>query len=121
MCSGGRSVVYTSEFEQDLQELVDTEDFLEYFGVSYDPDIVRVYRLRILKRFRDYLEQAQSSMPARAMLKRVVYQRLLRRAYQDFVGADAQTGRVVEVFRRQPSRTVLVPVDSIACSKTRFQ
>lgn len=113
--------MHTSEFKQDLQELVDTEDFLEYFEVSYDPNIVRVYRLHILKRFRDYLEQAQSSMPARAVLERAVYQRLLRSAYQDFVGSDAQTAHVVEVFRRQPSRTVLVPVDSIACSKPRFK
>ena len=38
-----------SEFELDLQELSSAEDFLEYFGIAYDPSVVQVNRLHILK------------------------------------------------------------------------
>jgi len=39
----------------DLDELESAEDFLDYFGVAYEPSVVHVNRLHILQRYHDYL------------------------------------------------------------------
>ncbi|MFC1349905.1 MAG: hypothetical protein G8D60_10965 [gamma proteobacterium symbiont of Phacoides pectinatus] len=52
-----------SEFNLDMEELVSAEDFLDYFGISYDPAIVHVNRLHILQRFHDYLDK-EPALPA---------------------------------------------------------
>jgi nitrogenase-stabilizing/protective protein len=48
-------MMMTDDFESDLKELSSAEDFLDYFGISYDLRIVQVNRLHILQRFHDYL------------------------------------------------------------------
>jgi nitrogenase-stabilizing/protective protein len=85
------------DFECDLDELESAEDFLNYFGVVFDPAVVHVNRLHILQRFHDYLgkiEQEPDNAPARFTL----YAELLRTAYQDFVDSDARTEKVFRVF-----------------------
>jgi len=46
------------ELDEELAELSSAEDFLEFFGVEYDPSVVHVNRLHILQRFHDYLAEA---------------------------------------------------------------
>lgn len=84
--------------EDDLEDLESAEDFLQYFAIEYEQSIVHVNRLHILQRFHDYLLQASDNMPADDTQKRVVYTKLLERAYQDFVESDAQTEKVFKVF-----------------------
>ena len=44
-------------------ELESAEAFLEYYGVPYDPELVRSRRLHILRRFHDLLRQAGVADP----------------------------------------------------------
>jgi|GEM_PF-4347214 len=67
--------------DDDLRELRTAEEFLDYFGVEYDPQVVQVNRLRLLKRFHDYIETG--AMPSLDHLRRETYARLLDKAYQD--------------------------------------
>ncbi len=98
----------SSDFEDDLEELSAAEEFLDYFGIQYDPHVVQVNRLHILQRFHDYLEQGAASMPEDEALKRAVYAKLLERAYQDFVESDALTEKVFKVFHiHEPQQTFL--------------
>lgn len=80
-----------------LAELVAAEDFLDYFGIVYDRAVVDVNRLQILKRWHDTLEahRVQYGEPEHAD-----YQRLLARAYEDFVRSDAYTEKVMRVHQR---------------------
>ena len=48
-----------SDFEDDLEDLVSAEDFLEYFQVPYEASVVHVNRLHILQRFHDYIAKTQ--------------------------------------------------------------
>jgi hypothetical protein len=48
-----------TDLDLDLEELSSAEDFLDYFGIDYDPTVVHVNRLHILQRFHDYLGQAE--------------------------------------------------------------
>ncbi|MES9813445.1 MAG: nitrogenase-stabilizing/protective protein NifW [Candidatus Thiodiazotropha sp.] len=98
-----------SEFELDLDELSSAEDFLEYFGITYDSSVVHVNRLHILQRFHDYIDDVDD-MPEGDNERREVYAGLLSSAYSDFVKSDAQTEKVFRVFRMHEPVSVEVPL-----------
>ena len=95
-----------TDFECDLDELSSAEDFLDYFGIQYDPAVVHVNRLHILQRFHNYL--AQQTMPEDEAAQRALYTQWLQQAYNDFVTSDALTEKVFEVFKmHEPSVTTI--------------
>jgi len=91
-----------------LAELTSAEEFLDYFGVAYDPDIVRVKRLHILQRFHDYLEQGGAADHAAQAAA-------LARAYADFVHGNVREEQVFRVFQRRPGAPVRVRFDALEC------
>lgn len=99
--------------DEELEELESAEDFLNYFGLSYDQTVVHVNRLHILQRFHDYLQQGTDNMPDDEDAKRTVYSKLLMRAYQDFVESDAQTEKVFKVFHMDEPQTAFVALTDI--------
>lgn len=98
-----------SEFDLDMDELSSAEDFLDYFGIEYNPSVVHVNRLHILQRFHDYLDGVEA-MPEDDEAKREVYAGLLDSAYHDFVQSDAQTEKVFKVFRMNEPVSVEIPL-----------
>ena len=84
---------------QRMKALSSAEEFLEFFGVGFDPKIVHVNRLHILKRFYQYLhrEDGLSGLDDVAMFRR--YRELLAQAYQDFVSSTAAKEKVFKVFQ----------------------
>jgi nitrogenase-stabilizing/protective protein len=82
-----------------MEDLVSAEDFLDYFGVSYDPSVVHVNRLHILQRFHDYLSKQAPNLPPEEESQRGIYRLWLERAYQDFVTSDSLTEKVFAVFQ----------------------
>lgn len=101
-----------TEFELDLDELSSAEDFLDYFGIAYDPVVVHVNRLHILQRFHDYLEDVEL-MPEEEDEQRDLYAGLLKSAYSDFVKSDAQTEKVFKVFRMNEPVNVEIPLGDL--------
>ncbi len=95
------------DFELDLHELSSAEDFLDYFGIDYEPDVVHVNRLHILQRFHDYLAGVED-MPADPADRWALHADLLAGAYQDFVASDALTEKVFRVFHMREPRTATV-------------
>lgn len=91
----------TLTLEEAMEELSSAEDFLEYFGVPYDPAIVHVNRLHILQRFHDYLAKQVPEMPEDEAEARAAYTQWLTRAYADFVDSNAQAEKVFAVFQHQ--------------------
>jgi len=98
-----------------LDELAAAEDFLDYFGIAYEPSVVQVNRLHILQRFHDYI--AKSVLPELESARRLVYVTALQQAYQDFVSSDALTEKVFKVFHMHEPQTKFVPLSSITVSK----
>lgn len=82
-----------------LKALSSAEEFLDFFGVAYEPRVVHVNRLHILKRFYQYLhrEEGLGGLDDVAMFRR--YRDLLARAYDDFVHSSAQREKVFKVFQ----------------------
>ena len=106
--------VAREDFQEELSELESAEDFLDFFGVEYDPAVVHVNRLHILQRFHVYLAQAQLSMPAGLEAQWAVHFKLLARAYQDFVESDALTEKVFKVFHTHGDCHAFVPLDQLS-------
>ena len=99
--------------EDELLELESAEDFLEYFDISYEPEIVRVCRLHILQRFHDYLSEMDLSLTTNEGEIREQYKQFLHKAYDDFKHSNAATEKVFKVFRRQNSQEVFISVEDI--------
>ena len=99
--------------DEALEELSAAEDFLEYFGVAYEPSVVHVNRLHILQRFHDYMAKA-SELPEGDEARRELYAGLLKKAYDDFVHSDALTEKVFKVFHMHEPQTAFVPLTSIS-------
>lgn len=94
-----------------LAELCSAEDFLDYFGIAYDPAVVQVSRLHILQRFHDYL--AHNPAPGGGDGERHAHlHRYLHLAYLDFTHSDALTERVFAVLRKATGQA-FVPLDAL--------
>ena len=100
----------TVRLEEALAELASAEEFLEYFGISFDPQVVQVNRLHILQRFHDYLKS--EPLPDSESERRNAYVLALTRAYADFVRSDARTEKVFKVFKQAAGETS-IPLTAI--------
>lgn len=96
------------DLQHELDDLESAEDFLEYFGIDFDPGVVIVNRLHILQRFHDYLGR----YPAACSPTFAEHRECLDRAYGDFVRSDAITEKVFRVHQRAAG-VAFVPLSSI--------
>ena len=108
----------TEDFTNELTELQSAEEFLAYFGIDYDAQVLRVHRLHILQRFHDYLSKEPNANAVGDDVARAqTYRRLLRQAYEDFVSSDALTEKVFAVFHHSPlpegGQSTFVPLDKV--------
>jgi nitrogenase-stabilizing/protective protein len=87
-----------SSFKETLSTLSSAEEFLNFLEVDYDPGVVNVKRLHILKRFNQYLARSEVRAETDLELK-AQYRALLKQAYEDFVTSDAVTEKVFKVFQ----------------------
>ncbi|HJV25381.1 MAG TPA: nitrogenase stabilizing/protective protein NifW [Aromatoleum sp.] len=83
----------------DLKALESAEAFLDYFALPYDPAVVRVSRLHILKRFYQYLAQQGGLESLSGEEARAACREMLARAYEDFVASSGVEQKVFKVFQ----------------------
>ena len=102
--------------DEAMEEMESAEDFLNYFGVAYEPSVVHVNRLHILQRFHNYIAKAEP-LPVDEAKRRTLFTDLLEQAYEDFVLSDALTEKVFKVFHMHEPQTAFVPLSSISVMK----
>lgn len=82
----------------ELRKLSSAEEFFDALGVSYEPSVVRVSRLHILRRMGEYLAkdgvEGASDAEAREACKSH-----LTRAYDDFAASSPIEQRVFKVLK----------------------
>jgi len=90
-----------SDFLTSMNKLSSAEEFLDALKVGYDPQVVRVNRLHILKRFHDYLGQAgQPDEASGDAAMAAAYAEALAHAYNDFVVSTPHAEKVFKVFHQ---------------------
>jgi len=83
---------------KDFQALVNAEDYFAFFELPYDPRVVNVNRLHILRKFAQYLaplEHFQGSEEERLEQAR----QALEKAYQTFLTSTPQQEKLFRVFQ----------------------
>ncbi len=96
----------------DMRSLSAAEDFFEFLALPYDPAVLQVTRLHVLKRFNHYLEAGKpefKDLDAAAQLQ--AYRALLLRAYEDFIRSTPAREKVFKVF--QDAEGVQVGLESL--------
>ena len=102
-------------FLQQLKALSSAEDFLQFFGVSFNQKVVDVSRLHILKRFYQYIRQQNLLAQTNELALYTLYREQLVRAYSDFVTSTPAQEKVFKVFQDTHGRQH-VSLDSLMAS-----
>jgi nitrogenase-stabilizing/protective protein len=82
---------------EQLTKLSSAEDYFRFLGVSYDPAVLNVARLHILRRMGDNLREA--GLQPDEEKARAYFRAHLERAYQDFVESTPIKERVFKVHK----------------------
>ncbi|MEI8703081.1 MAG: nitrogenase stabilizing/protective protein NifW [Mesorhizobium sp.] len=117
-CSADGRPIDVTDVLARLKGLSAAEEFFAVLGVSYDPKVLNVSRLHIMKRVGQYLaEEDFSGLPDQVIAARV--RAMLERAYEDFAVSSPLTHRVFKVLKdHDPDRSctpgsTFVPFDSV--------
>ena len=105
-----------SEFLKMMETLSSAEEFLDYLKVPYDPQVVRVNRLHILKRFHDYIGKSGLPGDMEDASLGPAYADMLQQAYLDFTVSDGKTEKLFKVFQNADAaqKAKFVGIDSIS-------
>jgi len=88
------------DIRAEMRNLSSAEEFFEYLSLPYDPAVLQVNRLHILKRFNQYLEAHKPEMvDPNSAVRFHAYRALLARAYEDFVRSTPAQEKVFKVFQ----------------------
>ena len=83
---------------EDLRKLSSAEEFFEALGVDYDPAVVHVARLHILRRMGEYLRGAELGDVSDEQAKEACKAHLAK-AYADFFASSPIEQRVFKVHK----------------------
>lgn len=84
---------------QDMSQFSAAEEFFDYLGAFYEPAVMNVSRLHILKRFNQYLSKSPAVDEGGEPALRVQYRQLLEQSYLDFVSSSPIEEKVFKVFQ----------------------
>ncbi|HBG31630.1 nitrogenase stabilizing/protective protein NifW [Candidatus Macondimonas diazotrophica] len=102
-----------SKLLDQLGKFSDAEEFLVFLDVPFEPAVVQVNRLHILKRFSQYLARARLDELDEAA-QRDSCRALMIQAYEDFVHSTAAQEKVFKVFQDADGQRV--SLDSLRAS-----
>lgn len=98
-----------------LKSAGSAEDFFTLLGVPFDPKVVQIARLHILKRMSEYLAGDDlDRLPDPVVAARC--KSVLERAYEDFVTSTPLKERVFKVLKQAvapPEPEPFVPIDRL--------
>lgn len=117
-CFDESSHINVNNILERLKGLSAAEEFFAVLRVSYDPKVLNVSRLHIMKRMGQYLaEEDFFDLPDQVIAARA--RAMLERAYEDFATSSPLKHRVFKVLQDHdpdnpatPARTFL-PLDSV--------
>jgi nitrogenase-stabilizing/protective protein len=90
----------TARSLEQLAHLSRAEDFFRFFGLEYDPKVLTVHRLHVLKRFGLDVAAIEERRPLPDEPERLrLYGEALRRAHQLFAGPPGPEQRVFQVLQ----------------------
>jgi len=104
-----------SQLWRDLADLSSAEDFFAYFDLTFDPRVMAVSRLHILKRFHDNLSRVDGLESLDDPATREVYRRQLADAYCEFAAGAPPAAPAFPGLARMGGG--FVALSNVRCSK----
>lgn len=93
----------------DFQKITDADEYFKFFGLEFDPQIVNVNRLHILKKFSLALKAIDQNNPDLSESEKLeLYKSALAEAYQVFVTSNSLEQKLFKVFQKPQKNVVLL-------------
>jgi nitrogenase-stabilizing/protective protein len=105
------------ELMRRMARLSSLEDFLDFFALPFEPAVLDVKRLHILKRFYLYLRAEPGTATCSEDEGYRCCRRLLARAYEDFLHTTPAEARLFKVF--QNGHVQQIPLERVRASLPR--
>ncbi len=87
-----------------FNQLKDAEDYFQFFGLTYDPKVVNINRLHILRKFSQLVQDVDKSQSEAQKLD--AYRQALQTAYDLFLTSSSVEQKLFKVFQDQPKNVV---------------
>jgi nitrogenase-stabilizing/protective protein len=91
---------------EEFKKLTDAEEYFKFFELDYDPKLVNVNRLHILKKFSQFISEIDSNSELTNEEKLNQYSLALQQAYQTFLESSPQEQKLFKVFKDKPKNVI---------------
>jgi len=93
----------------EFQKLTDAEQYFEFFDLDYDPQVVNINRLHILKKFSQSLEEIDNKFVEAAESEKLsFYRAALENSYATLGTSSAIEQKLFKVFHQKPHNVVML-------------
>ncbi|MDC0833246.1 nitrogenase-stabilizing/protective protein NifW [Geitlerinema sp. CS-897] len=89
-----------------FNQLKDAEEYFDFFELPYDPQVVNINRLHILRKFSQLVEAEAKTKSEEELLE--IYRQALINAYNVFLTSSGVEQKLFKVFQDKPSNVVMV-------------
>ena len=99
--------IETAKTLANFKQLIDAEDYLQFFDIEYDRDFVNINRLHILKQFSLLIQEVDKIFPDVSEAEKLEkYQLALDEAYEVFLTSSPLETKLFKVFQSKPKNFV---------------
>lgn len=92
----------------EFKQLKDAEQYFDFFGLPYDPTVVNVNRLHILKQFANSMQQIEATPDLTESEQLQAYESALVHAYELFLSSSGVEQKLFKVFQDKPKNVVML-------------
>jgi len=93
----------------EFKQLVNAEEYLDFFALPYDQQFVNVNRLHILQKFSSFIKAIDTESPDLSESEKLErYQDALQQAYDTFTTSSPLNEKLFKVFNDKPQGVVLL-------------
>lgn len=91
-----------------FNQLKDAEEYFEFFDLPYDPKVINVNRLHILRKFSQLTQTVDEDAIQGEEQRLNAYLQALKAAYEVFVTSSGVEQKLFKVFQDKPKNVVMV-------------
>lgn len=90
-----------------FKNLVDAEEYFDFFQIPYDQNIVHINRLHILKKFSQLIKEIDENDTDLSISDKLSkYREAFSKAYEVFLESTPQEQKLFKVFNEKPKNVV---------------
>lgn len=89
-----------------FNRLKDAEEYFNFFSLPYDPKILNINRLHILRKFSEIVQSREKGQDEAQTL--ATYRQALQTAYDLFLTSSSVEQKLFKVFQEKPKNVVML-------------